>query len=1110
MAVEHSFKPGTIKSIELVNFMCHDSFKLSLGPRVNFIIGCNGSGKSAILTAIVIALGGRATLTLRAKRLSDFIKTGKRTAEIVIKIHNYDKVMEKEKAYKPDDYGKEIIIQKTITRDDSSRLALRSDRSKKVSERKAELDEMLDHFGILINNPICILNQEVSKTFLHSKRPEDKFDLFMKATNLESIANDYDEAGESHQSWKECNETKTLSFKLLESEYQSCKEKSSFLENRAKLNDMRASLNTELIYAITRDNEENVSNLEKAIQDITEKIEEQEKVVADREKKKKRHAEEIQLSQSKKDDSLKECDDAKRDLEDIQSKEMAEKQNQIGIESNVESCRRRIRGYEADKIDLEKSITEVRQQLESQNNNDQDMERRRMELERLEREIPAELAREKTIRQGSHQLDASMMQIREEIQNYNFKCNGLKDRLAMCNAHLRRLKNGQEDSLRKYGDPVIKVRQKIEELRARFKRKPIGPLGYHLKLKEQAIAPALEILLGKNALAFVCDNSQDMAVLNQIIKDCYRGMPHARQPIVIARKYGRRHDTGRSRARHDHYKTFLDCLHIQEDCVYNALVDRCALEQVLFIPDFYEAENLLINPSSVPPNTRFAYTKDCYCIHPNINDNNYKCFANDSSRCMLFKDNNSHMIREQEKEIDNVKAQIRDLEKIFQDVKKNYDEQKSERESNDKEIRRIVDLVRSKEEQLLALKTVVVKEPQELSSLEDELGLTIERIAREKLDLQNHLEKLRQLDEDLSNVISKRKIRHDKLKKLEAKMSQICKIIQGHQDSISSCDKTIKEANTKIENLTKEKDEVSRNLHEALDKVARSQMSIPQDIQRPSVIRSTETIREELRKVDAQLRVDMEEMQDPEEMKRSLLKRMKEIESLTELKDLNLKNYSFMKKLLSEKKEGLANLRQSTVSSVATTFATVMRTMKMTGELHIHLNDVKEGGITVKKKGTLEMRVDTNYTQTQKASSTQVMNESSNNHRSSRSQPPPKRRCQRELDDGKENEVTMTDTRSLSGGERSFSTVAFVLALWHHCASPFKLMDEIDVFMDMVTRRVSYNALIRYAEVSHDPGQFIFFSPLELPKFEDHGSYVKIFEMPTVVRKRAVPTQDAE
>lgn len=58
---------GKILSIHLSNFMCHENLYIDFGKRINFILGTNGSGKSAIMAALVLGLGGSARATYRSR-----------------------------------------------------------------------------------------------------------------------------------------------------------------------------------------------------------------------------------------------------------------------------------------------------------------------------------------------------------------------------------------------------------------------------------------------------------------------------------------------------------------------------------------------------------------------------------------------------------------------------------------------------------------------------------------------------------------------------------------------------------------------------------------------------------------------------------------------------------------------------------------------------------------------------------------------------------------------------------------------------------------------------------------------------------------------------------
>ena len=56
---------------------------------------------------------------------------------------------------------------------------------------------------------------------------------------------------------------------------------------------------------------------------------------------------------------------------------------------------------------------------------------------------------------------------------------------------------------------------------------------------------------------------------------------------------------------------------------------------------------------------------------------------------------------------------------------------------------------------------------------------------------------------------------------------------------------------------------------------------------------------------------------------------------------------------------------------------------------------------------------------------------------------------------------TNRDLKGLSGGEKSFSTLCFMMSLWESVQSPFRCMDEFDVFM--VSHAMSCHAMaMRY------------------------------------------------
>jgi len=85
------------------------------------------------------------------------------------------------------------------------------------------------------------------------------------------------------------------------------------------------------------------------------------------------------------------------------------------------------------------------------------------------------------------------------------------------------------------------------------------------------------------------------------------------------------------------------------------------------------------------------------------------------------------------------------------------------------------------------------------------------------------------------------------------------------------------------------------------------------------------------------------------------------------------------------------------------------------------------------------------------------------------------------------------DPRSLSGGEKSFSTICLLLSLWDSIGCPLRCLDEFDVFMDAVNRRISMKMMIDTANTS-DKKQYILITPQDMTNVQ-LGPTVRVLRM---------------
>ncbi|KAI9033358.1 P-loop containing nucleoside triphosphate hydrolase protein [Hyaloraphidium curvatum] len=89
----------------MTNFLTYDNCEAHPGPNLNMVIGPNGTGKSSLIAAIIVGLGGDAKLTGRFKELKELVKKGKERASVEIELKNKARNIVIKREWKKDSNG---------------------------------------------------------------------------------------------------------------------------------------------------------------------------------------------------------------------------------------------------------------------------------------------------------------------------------------------------------------------------------------------------------------------------------------------------------------------------------------------------------------------------------------------------------------------------------------------------------------------------------------------------------------------------------------------------------------------------------------------------------------------------------------------------------------------------------------------------------------------------------------------------------------------------------------------------------------------------------------------------------------------------------------------
>lgn len=181
--------PGHLKRVEVVDFMCHEHMVMDFSPHVTFVSGTNGSGKSATLQALQCCLGVKASKTGRAGSFKTFVRSGANQA--IVRVTLWNKPYHLHDAFQHEVYGDEITVERKISLNGVSAWALKDARGRVVAHRRDDLDSLLSTLGLNASNPVTVMTQDTSRSFLagtSNRADQEKFQLYMEATQLGAIA----------------------------------------------------------------------------------------------------------------------------------------------------------------------------------------------------------------------------------------------------------------------------------------------------------------------------------------------------------------------------------------------------------------------------------------------------------------------------------------------------------------------------------------------------------------------------------------------------------------------------------------------------------------------------------------------------------------------------------------------------------------------------------------------------------------------------------------------------------------------------------------------------------------------------------------------------------
>ncbi|MBW0473299.1 hypothetical protein O181_013014 [Austropuccinia psidii MF-1] len=1022
---------GAISKVILVQFMCHQHQVVDLGPQINFVIGHNGSGKSAVLTAITLVLGAKVKSTSRGTSLKNFIREGQNKAEVTLHLSNRG-----DEAFKPEIYGDEIIIERTLSKDGSSTYKIKSGRDHRVvSHKKETLQSILDYFMIQADNPLNVLNQDDAKRFLNASSSKQKYEFFIKGTQLQQLTEEYEEINTNLLVAKTLLDKKRRELPDLYEDAKSAQRTLKEIQEASQAQEKITRLQHELTWIYVAEAESTSNQTAEALQKeerllpkLHDKIQEIEAKITETKNK-------IAKIEKEKVERNDEALEARR-LTLMQT--LRQKTEEIkAINAHLRDADATLKKLDSDILIQTNLIAE--ENAKSLSRTDSSRQETMDKINHLDNEIEA--------------LQTRSTQIPNIISNTNEMAKGASERAQESDHELKRLQSEinaarrsieqsqttQKNRILLFGHAADKLKEAIEA-NATWNEKPIGPLGMYIQVTEKAWQPVLETVLANSLKAYLVTNERDEKMLRSLMAKF-----QCQAPIIRSRRDLFDYAQGEPSAQ---YLTVLRALKFEDEFAKRALINDLRVEKTILVEHRRQGDPIMTQPKHLRPNIEICYTRDGFRVggivggRQSIPLNMYRGPPRLSSDDGSFVRNLTQRLQEYHQSLEQCKNaiatahterrqftdQLQNLkgeEKHIRDKLRKFREQKAALQDDfNQDISANISALEDMKQELEAEKRKVIEQTKGFVQQKEQLNREIDPLKAERESLQLQLDNRLQEEEALNRLLTEK----------VAEKVNFTETLKNFQQSLSGQALKIAEARKAHEAAAAE---LEKTIAQAKE-ITGSDVILRTSRPRKKVIADLELVTKLVKTTESRHGTSLEEIEA-----RCHQATTAYFETSKEYKDQG-KSLKILKIALALRKERWLQFRTHIAVRAKMKFVNHLSKRDYTGKLQFNHNTQR-----------LDIQVNPNEQGTTQAK--------------------------------------LKDAKALSGGEKSFSTISLLLTLWDAINCPIRCLDEFDVFMDDVNRRISVNMMIDSAKEANDV-QYVFITPNGLG-FVQAGPETKIIKM---------------